>query len=351
MPRILTVLVFSFFLFSCGSDPELEIIEGFYHPEDLEVLPDESLLLVSEYGGLNGEHATVISLINIDTQERSILFPNESTKAVVEDAAIWGNSDCPGAPEEISPHGIHMGQRSDGTDQLLVVNHRGRESVEFFELTGKDTQDPGLIWRGCVVAPDKEVWFNDVATLPGNGFVVTHMMPHGDISELLQRAETDQEPTGYVLEWLPETQWKKIPKSEGAINNGILASADGLTLYVAHYLGNQVVAIDRISGENLWTAQMPSPDNLSFNKSGDLLIASHDATLAEVRACSHSESDYCGINFSIVLVDPEDGSSQTIIEGSGAPFGGATVAVEAGDRIVMGSFTGNRIAITKNVIN
>ena len=265
-----------------------------------------------------------------------------------QEVQIWGSSECPGAPKEIGPHGIHMGQRDDGTDQLLVVNHRGREAVEFFELTGKDTQTPGLTWRGCVVAPDKTLWFNDVATLPGNGFAVTHMMPHGDISELLERAEADQEPTGYVLEWSNETGWKKIPKSEGAINNGILASADGSTLYVAHYLGNQVVAIDRMSGANLWTTEVPSPDNLSFNKSGDLLIASHKSTLSEVRACSHADEKFCGINFSILLVNPENGSSKTLIEGGGAPFGAATVAVEAGDQIVMGSFTGNRIAISKS---
>jgi hypothetical protein len=71
----------------------------------------------------------------------------------------------PGPPPELGPHGIHLAARRDGAQQLLVVNHRGRESVEFFELeptpAGWD-----LAWRGCAVAPEG-VWMNEVVTLAG----------------------------------------------------------------------------------------------------------------------------------------------------------------------------------------
>ncbi len=351
--KILLLLFLAAWCTACGSAPEstpteaqLEIIAGFYHPEDLEVLPGGNRLLVSEYGGLNGERATTLSLIDLESEERVVLFPREGAASPANAEAAWGAADCPGPPTEIAPHGIHMGKRSTGEDQLLVVNHRGREAVEFFEIRDKASDQPSLHWKGCVVAPDTEVWFNDVAALPGDGFVATHMMPHGAEEALLQRAESDQAETGYVLQWLPEEGWKKVPRSEGAINNGIQASTDGKTLYVAHYLGDRVVALERESGEHLWTAEMSSPDNLSFTDEGQLWVASHRATLAEVRACSHADEPVCALSYAVVSLDPRSGAMETILEGGDERFGAATVAVEAGDRLVMGSFTGDRIAHT-----
>ena len=328
------------------TNTSLETITGFYHPEDLEVLPGGNLLLVSEYGGLNGERPTVLSVIDLESKRRGVLFPKDGAVAPGNAGDVWGSADCPGAPPEIAPHGIHMGRRKSGEDQLLVVNHRGREAIEFFELTGKASGDPGLVWRGCVVAPDTEVWFNDVAALPGNGFAVTHMMPHGAQEELLQRAEGDRAKTGYVLQWLPSAGWSKVPRSEGAINNGIQASDDGATLYVAHFLGDQVVAIERETGDELWVAEMSSPDNLSFAPDGRLLVASIRASLAQVRECSETDAPVCSLDFAVVSVDPSSGATETLLEGGSEDFGAATVAVEAGNRLVMGSFSGDRIAVT-----
>ncbi len=63
MNRFVPIALGVFLFAACGApeakeaptNTSLETITGFYHPEDLEVLPGGNLLLVSEYGGLNGE--------------------------------------------------------------------------------------------------------------------------------------------------------------------------------------------------------------------------------------------------------------------------------------------------------
>ena len=61
----------------------------------------------------------------------------------------WGDPACPGPPRAgFSPHGIDLAQRADGRLVLAAVQHAGRESIELFEVSGRDG-DWELAWRGC----------------------------------------------------------------------------------------------------------------------------------------------------------------------------------------------------------
>ena len=107
---------------------------GFQNPEDLVALPDGEAILVSEFGAMEGNTPGGLALLVLDTEERRELFRGGDADGT---KPVWGDPACPGPPPPLfSPHGIHLSERADGTLQLLAVQRGGRESIEFFEVTG-----------------------------------------------------------------------------------------------------------------------------------------------------------------------------------------------------------------------
>lgn len=313
-------------------------------PEDLEALPGGKLILISEYGALSGAKPGRLTAYRPADDARIPLFPAAGAPAKAG-ADAWGDPACPGPPgAEFSPHGIHH-SNIGGTDRVLVVNHGGREAVEMFELAvSPDGSSASLTWRGCVVAPEK-VWMNDVAGLPAGGFAVSHMVERGTAEEALLEAERTRADTGEVLEWSATGGWRRVPGTAGGLPNGIEVSDDGATLYVNYYFGDAVAAIDRASGRRLWQAEVPSPDNASWDIDGRLLVASHRKDLAAVIACGEdAAAPYCKLPFAIVALDAQTGAAVTLIEGDGETMGAATVALPFGDALYLGAYVGGRMA-------
>ena len=58
------------------------------------------------------------------------------------------------------------------------------------------------------------------------------------------------------------------------------------------------------------------------------------------------ESGSCPLSFAIVAIDPDTLATETIFENTGPPMGAATVAVQRGDELYMGTFAGDRIIVT-----
>ncbi len=334
---------------ACGGDTqpgadagaELTVIDGFQAPEDLELLPSGDLL-VAEYGGITGAKSGTIKLLRPGSQETVVLYPSGADDTA--EGERWGDPACEGVGAALAPHGVHLAPGPGGGHQLLVVNHAERESIELFEVQGADTETPRVVWRGCVVAPE-EVWLNDVAALPGGGFVATHMTPRGTTVQSLLENSGDAGLQGYVLEWSAGDGWQQLPGTEGLLINGVTTSPDGAVVYANHYLGDKVVAYERSTGTELWSTPVDGPDNPSWTADGTLLIASHREDLAAVLACHEKHEPFCGIAYGVVEIDPETGAATELFAGAGAPFGGATVAVLRGDTIYLGSFTGERIGV------
>jgi DNA-binding beta-propeller fold protein YncE len=154
-------------------------------------------------------------------------------------------------------------------------------------------------------------------------------------------------PTGWVLEWHEATGWKKVPDSDGAMPNGIEASADGEALYVDLYLGDEVRKISRKTGETLATVDIASPDNVLWSPDGSLLVASHNAPIREVLACGEIEHGACPFYYSIVQLDPDTLKPRALYENAGSPMGGGTAALRVGDELIIGTFAGDRIVRAK----
>ena len=136
-----------------GMTPECR----FRNPEDLAAVPGGGRLIVSQMGAMDGAEAGNLALW-VPGGDMRVLVP----EAAPVDDRSWGAVDCP-PPDQarFSPHGLDLVERADGRWMLLVVNHGGRESVEFFELMNP-AGDITLDWRGCAEGPEQAA-FNDVA--------------------------------------------------------------------------------------------------------------------------------------------------------------------------------------------
>ncbi len=327
----------------CTTVNGVEPLCGFAQPpEDLALLPD-GRVLVGEFGALGHGVAGRLSVFDPHSKVRKVIFDGSALANGTPPERA--NDHCPGPPgASFSPHGIHLASQGE-PQRLLVVNHGGRESIEIFSLSiDPATHEANVQWQDCVVAP-ADAWFNDVVNLPNSGFAVTHMIKRGASEEELLAADVSRADTGYVLQWYESRGWEKVPGTDGGLPNGIEASADGTTLYVNHYLADRVVAVDRASGQRLWSAEVAGPDNTTLAPNGELLVASLPSPFQDIIACAHQRARPCGIPYAVVALDPTSGAARTIFNGEGAPMGAATVALQVGNSVYLGSFVGERMVV------
>ena len=127
--------------------------------------------------------------------------------------------------------------------------------------------------------------------------------------------------------------------------NGIEIAHDGASVYVNVYLGNEVRRIDRKTGELLGRVEVSQPDNITWSADGDvLLVASHTGGMRDSMSCFDLETGSCGLAFEIVAIDPDTLARKTLLAHEGAPMGAATVAVQVGTDLWLGTFAGDRVA-------
>jgi hypothetical protein len=315
----------------------------FQNPEDLAPLPKGDALIASEYAAPDGSRPGRLSLFLLETEEHRVLYTGGDAG---DEKPAWGADDCPGPPPlNFSPHGIHVSERADGALQLLVVQHAGRESVEFFEVRGAGI-DRSLAWRGCAVAPAR-AWLNAVAAVPGGGFVTTSMM---------ERLETDADQSaalhapissGYVATWSATEGFGRLPGSEGARPNGIEVSHDGRYVFLNSSGEDQVQRILRATGEVEATAEIIGLDNARWASDGRLIVASIETENDEIfstcmELMSHGQGT-CPIPFRIIAIDPVTMAAELLYQSDGSPMGGGTVGVVLDDELFVGSFSGDRI--------
>ena len=147
---------------------------------------------------------------------------------------------------------------------------------------------------------------------------------------------------------IPPAASAPLPVAKAPFPNGIEKSADERYLFINMYLAGEVRKLDLATAEVVATAALASPDNLTWSQDGSaLLVASHTDGLLELTACQALEAGSCGFSFEIVALDPADLSGEAILANRGEPMGGATVAIELGEELFLGTFAGDRIARVK----
>jgi len=328
---------------SCEAAAGIEPDCRFENPEDLVVSPGGSHLLVSQMGSMDGSHAG--NLVAYQPQSGTIepLFPT-GPQTVLQRADGWGDPACPAPdPAVFAPHGIDIEALNDGRQALYVVNHGGRESVEMFEVADGDA-GPALTWRGCVLGGEQD-YFNDLVILGDGGFWISHMFPrNANVLWTVLRMELFGYEPGYAYEWQPDTGFTQMAGTEVQFANGVEKSADEQILYLNNYFGDEVIAVRAATGERVASVPAQSPDNLAWAGTGELLAASHLASVADVMGCQELEGGSCGFRFQVVAIDPADHAHRVILDQEGPPMGAATVAVPFAGHLYLGTFAGDRIA-------
>ncbi len=347
------VVSIAFALVGCSSDVtpiedcvaahRIEPICGFHNPEDLALLPDGISLVVSQApqeGADGGELPAGGTLVRYQpsTGAIDVLFPTALDGG--DDRRDWGEADCePPIAAEFAPHGIDLVTRDDGQIALLAINHGGPETVEYFAVGA----DGSLAWRGCVAGVGDAFW-NDLIGLPDGGFMATHMMPKTSRGWSMFKGLFGFD-TGGVDEWTPADGFSRVEGTEMPFPNGIERSSDGRFLYVGSYLGGELRKIELATGNIVGRLELQRPDNLTWASDGRLLAAGVNDTLSETLSCGAGVvGGGCGAAFEVVAVDPESMRGELVLAHRGAPMGGVSVALEVGDDLYLGSFTGDRIA-------
>jgi hypothetical protein len=324
---------------SCDAVGNARPLCGYQNPEDLVLLPGGASLLVSEYGGMEGERPGQISRLDLTSEQRTVLYASGDGG---EARPGWGDPACPGAPQQLSPHGIDLVRRDDGALALLVVNHAARESIELFEVQG---DGEALAWRGCVVAP-AEGWWNEVVGTADGGFFASHMLPkRGGVGALLEifRAAVLHRASGYALRWTPGGGFAQVAGTDVVFANGLALSPDGASLYVNSTLGDGLRRVSLASGTVEAQTDLPTLDNLAWGTDGQLYAASITAGVLDIQACNDLTTGACPAAFEIVRVDPASLAHEVVYRGNGAPMGAGTVGLRVGNELFIGSFAGDRV--------
>lgn len=312
----------------------------FSNPEDMAVVQGDNVLIVSEYGDHHGTQPGALVLYDYQQQQhRNSYAGSDFTKP----KQYWGEASCTEPPGKLfSPHGIDLSQRADGHWQLLVVQHGGRESVEFFEVAGAG-EHLRLVWRGCVVAPEN-ARLNSVAAGSDDEFFTTKML---SIDSSWQREQADtRQPTGLVYRWSEQSGFEPVTESEGVMLNGIAASKDGSEIYVVYSGESLVKKIDARGGGVLGSTTIKSADNIKWSADGKTLIVASfvgSESSEEFVNCSSPDRGICPIAFAIIQLDPDTLENTTLFQNVDAPMGAGTVGLKVDSILFVGTFSGNRI--------
>ncbi len=326
----------------CEDTGEIHVICGLQNPEDLALLPGDREVVLSQFGSMDGSKSGSLAFFDLETEAVRVAFEGGPGPTPAADTDVWGDPGCPGPPAaRFSPHGIDLAELPNHELRLLVVNHGDREAVEFFEVR-PDPTGAALVWRGCAVAPE-QAFLNDVVSLPSGGFLVTHMMPRDDAIWGILKSSLGFD-TGHVYAWQPGQGFNIAAGTHGPFPNGIEISPDGTHIYLNLYGSGEVRKIDRRTGEILGSAQVASPDNAAWGRDGRLLVASHGGGLSDQLACMTLDHGACGMQFSVVAVDPVSMETESIFSQAGPPMGAGTVALDLGDgELLIGSFAADRM--------
>jgi hypothetical protein len=321
---------------ACTAAGNVTPICGLLAPEDIELLPDGQHLLISQAGRAPDHADGGLFVLNLQTKAVQAL------PITAGHQPGWGDADCTEPFTQHAGHGLQLTRRKDGRWQLLLVNHQGREAVELFELQRQGDQYQA-VWRGCVVNTTDGM-YNDVAALPEGGFVATVMFTNDLLKEpAIFKAMASGRYPGHLVEWQADTGLKRLPQSEALFNNGVQVSADGRHVYFAAWVGQQIATYDRSLQHIVSTAAVPFyPDNLSRRADQTFLVTGID-DLRLYEACMGTPRAFCPTAFSVAVFDPATQQMTTLYRGAPGLLSGASVALQLGSKLYVGSYAGDRL--------
>jgi SMP-30/Gluconolactonase/LRE-like region len=320
----------------CVASSGITPICGVHAPEDIELLPDDRHLLISEFPAdfsrVAGDGLLLVDLATHRVQPLMVSTHPETG---------WGERGCNAPPTHFGSHGIHLSTRDDGRTELLVVNHGERESIEELELIHMPN-GYRAVWRGCVT--NRDGLFNDVAATDDGGFIATVMISKAawDRPDLLDVMVSGVD-TGYLVEWHPGGRLTRLPNSEAPIANSVQLSRDQGFIYYTAWSGKQIRKYDRQAGHVVETANVRFyPDNISVRADGMLIVTGMDE-LQSWKACVLARLSFCETGFTVVTLDPVTLDVRPLYHAPPGTLSAASVAVQVRNTLYVGSAMGDRL--------
>ena len=318
----------------CAPEGHVHYLCGMANVEDMVLAPGGRWIIASS---MAGPGAPVGRLYLIDARKRSFapLSPDVSRRAEPAYAR------CPGPPDlsKFAPHGLGL-RTEPGGGALYVVNHGGREAIEVFRLTASP-EGPALRWIGCAILPDHGSG-NGVAPLPHGGFVASKFEEAGDAKAFDKMAAGAV--TGGVYEWRPGAGWRKLPKSDMSGANGVETSQGGRFVLVNEWAKGKVLRF-QLGGDGALRAVAAGflPDNLRAAPDGSILVAGQAPDIKTLLACT---KPHCPHAWAVARLDPQTMKLTPVLAEPGTDaFSDATVALQVGHEIWVGTYRGDRVAI------
>jgi hypothetical protein len=317
---------------ACSQAQPLGSVCGFENPEDVDFSPASKLVLVSQFRAL-GRGGWLAGLTPGASAPRR-LWPLPASRA--EPDGSRGDPACtPPDPALFYPHGIFVDAKND----LYVVNHGGRNSIEVFAIRG-DGDAATLVWRGCMVLPAGTSG-NDVAVAADGSVVVSNYA--SAVDSLVDNVKIGLGwITGDVLLWRAGSGWSHVPGTAASAANGVALSPDGRTLYYAETGARRFVRI-ALDGSDRAEVPVPGgPDNLSWTPRGTLYLASHTSTFAFL-ACLIGPA--CRSSWVLLEIDPAEMRVDEVLTHDGSLVGAVSSARQVGALVYLGAVFGDRIGV------
>jgi SMP-30/Gluconolactonase/LRE-like region len=324
---------------SCDAVGDLHFVCGLHSPEDLVSIPDSHWIIASGMvpGGAGG-------LFLVDTSKKAAHKISFGNQILVQlDRKTYPGCTAPPDNSQFESHGLSLRMQSAGHGRLYVVAH-GREAIEVFDVDAR-SDTPILTYRGCALMPNSEQANAVTSLADGSLFTTVFFHKNQTIMQMFAGART-----GDVYSWKPgDRQFKLIPGTSLAGDNGIEISPDGATLYV-NATGDQ-----KLYAFSLANPKAPprsahfdtfTPDNLHWTSDGRLIVGGQ--YIKDPRCPGPGTKGApvdCNRAPAIALVDPATLKVQMLYSGKYNPkFGGNATGLIIGHTLWLSSLQGDRIA-------
>jgi hypothetical protein len=309
------------------------------NPEDIVLIPDTKWVVASTDNTPQKTKPGYLYIID------SLTGIAKFVDAKIATTITAGEASCkPIQLSHLAISGLSIRTGDDSTHQLMAVNRGERMSIEFFDIELKGPA-PVFTWTGCVLMPDK-TFPNAVIPISNGGLAVTVSF-ETDNTELIEQLE-QRKNTGYLLEWTKQNGFSRVPGSELPLANGVEVDPNQELYYVSGWGSETLLRIPTLSGsdEPVLTNIGIKPDNLSWSKTGTLIVAGQIQSASKIFKCVASNVDVCSIPFKIIEVDPKTLKTIRVLvdEAAARAYSGATSGLQVGNEIWVSSFRNNKIA-------
>jgi hypothetical protein len=317
---------------NCAASGNLQLICGPEAVEDLVRVGRSHWLIGS--GMAEGDKGGHLRLIDTRARRWENLYP-AGGPAGAHDAKRFPGCATEPDPKKFSAHGIELRDAGAGRHELLVVNHGGREAIEYFAVTQPGGK-PVVQWLGCVPLP-ADVSANSVAAMPDGGFVTSlfNRPSQGGIDAVFEAKVT-----GGILRWSPGGKVTEIPGTDVSGANGIAVSHDGRVIHLAAWGTRELVRFE-------WNAGKLSKKTVKLGFAGDNLRWSEDGRsllIGGQKFVPRKGGPASLDGWSVVRVDPDTLAVKMLRDaGPAETMQGITVGVEVGNEIWVGQFRGNQV--------